>query len=345
MLLLLLGCGEDTKDSLDTAIEDTSVEDTDTDQPVEDQDGDGFSVADGDCNDEDVTIFPFDRTAHHGSVGCGWEVSSGVDYVCGLSSAGTISCWGEDNGSGNLDAPEGTFVELSVGTGHACARDANNMVTCWGWGTYGQTGESEAAGSILDTPLKSISAGAYQTCGIDLNDVVHCMGGYSYYNWDWDGIAATSLNTSSYHACVVTTDSNIACVVPTDDSGDLVVNEIPAAPEETYVTVASIDANESCALASQGFVVCWGDIGQTYSPPGTDVVALEMGSMDHYCALSADQSVTCWGDVWPTLDQGQASSPEGTFQSLGLGQYHSCGVRTTGDIHCWGSIDGNPVHR
>ena len=79
MLLLLLACGEEPKENLDTATEDTGVEDTDTEQPVEDQDGDGFSIADGDCNDEDATIFPFDRTAHYGSVGCGW--SSGVDYV------------------------------------------------------------------------------------------------------------------------------------------------------------------------------------------------------------------------------------------------------------------------
>ena len=343
MLFLLLACGEDTKEELDTAVEDTAVENTDTNQSVDDQDGDGFSIEDGDCNDEDANIFPFDRSEYHGSVGCGWEISSGVDYVCGLSSAGTISCWGEDNGSENLDAPEGIFVEVSVGTGHACARDENNMVTCWGWGTYGQTGESEVAGSILETPMKSISAGAHQTCGIDLNDAVHCMGGYSYYNWTWDGVSASSINTASYHACAVTTDGAISCVVPTDDSGDLVVDEIPAAPEDTYTTVASIDATESCALNTQGAVVCWGSLGDLYTPPTASVVALEMGSMDHYCALSADQSVTCWGDVWPTLDQGQTADPEGTFQSIDLGQYHSCGVRTTGDIHCWGSIEGSPV--
>ena len=132
MLLLLLACGEDTKEE-DTATEETIFTDTDTSQPLDDQDGDGFSVEDGDCNDEDATIFPFDRSEYNGSVGCGWEASSGIDYVCGLSSAGHVSCWGEDNGSGNLDAPDGTFVGLSVGTGHACARDENDMVTCWGW--------------------------------------------------------------------------------------------------------------------------------------------------------------------------------------------------------------------
>ena len=74
MLLLWLACGEDTKEELDTAIEDTAVENTDTNQSADDQDGDGFSVEDGDCNDEDATIFPFDRSEYNGSVGCGWEV-------------------------------------------------------------------------------------------------------------------------------------------------------------------------------------------------------------------------------------------------------------------------------
>ena len=47
--------------------------------------------------------------------------------------------------------------------------------------------------------------------------------------------------------------------------------------------------------------------------------------------------MTCWGDVL-YMDQGQATSPE-DFQSRGLGQYHSCGVRTTGDIPLLG-FDG-----
>ena len=42
--------------------------------------------------------------------------------MCGLSSAGTISCWGEDNGSENLDAPEGIFVEVSVESTCLCTR-------------------------------------------------------------------------------------------------------------------------------------------------------------------------------------------------------------------------------
>jgi len=339
--LLLLACGDATKE--DTAIEDTSVEDTDTEETAEDKDGDGFTVADGDCNDEDASIFPYDRSPNNGSVGCGWEVSSGIDYVCGLSSAGEIACWGEDNGADNLKAPEGVFVELSVGTSHACARDESNMVTCWGWDTYGQTGLYPENGSLLNTPMKSISAGAHQTCGIDMNDQVSCMGGYGASNWNWDGITATSINTAGYHACAITTEGAIECVVPTDENGNMVTGGIPAAPQDTFVAVASIDAMSTCALNESGSVLCWGNTGQSYVLPTSEVTAIDQGSTDHYCAILADETVSCWGEIWNGMDQGQTATPAGTFQSIDLGQYHSCGVKTTGEIHCWGSLEGNPA--
>ena len=324
---VFVACGE-------TKSEDTA-EETDSAVPFHDVDGDGFMVEDGDCNDANPDVFPFDRTENHGATGCGWVVSSGIDYACGLSSAGEISCWGEDNGEDNLRAPIGTFVDISIGTAHGCARDANNMVTCWGWDTYGQS-------SAPAIPMKAISAGAYQTCGIDMDDKVLCWGGYNARDWDWEGITATSINTASYHSCAITTDSEVACVVPRDENGTPVIDTPLSPPEDRYVSVASIDTSSSCALNDQGSVRCWGSTGDTYAPPSTDVTALDMGSIDHYCALLSDQTVTCWGNVWDGVDSGQTQTPEGTFQSIDLGQYHSCGVRTTGDIHCWGSMSGDP---
>ena len=192
--------------------------------------------------------------------------------------------------------------------------------------------------------MKSISAGAHQTCGIDLNDAVHCMGGYSYYNWAWDGVSASSINTASYHACAVTTDAAISCVVPTDDNGDLVVDDIPAAPEGTYTTVASIDATESCALNTQGAVVCWGESGWFVHATVCRCRCIRDGFYGSLlCTIIGSKCDLLGRCVSLALDQGQTTDPEGTFQSLALGQYHSCGVRTTGDIHCWGSIEGSPV--
>jgi hypothetical protein len=39
-------------------------------------------------------------------------------------------------------------------------------------------------------------------------------------------------------------------------------------------------------------------------------------------------------------DYGQSSPPSGTFQSVGAGMHHTCGVTTSGAVKCWGPDDG-----
>ena len=158
---VFVACGE-------TKSEDTS-EEVDSAIPFHDVDGDGFMVEDGDCNDADPEIFPFDRTANHGTTGCGWVVSSGIDYACGLSSAGEISCWGDDNGEDNLKAPEGTLSIFRWNGSWMCTRRK-------------QYGDLLGLGYLWPKfrpryPNESHFCGAYQTCGIDMNDKVVCWEG------------------------------------------------------------------------------------------------------------------------------------------------------------------------
>jgi len=42
--------------------------------------------------------------------------------------------------------------------------------------------------------------------------------------------------------------------------------------------------------------------------------------------------VVCWGDD----RYGQTDSPEGSFTELGAGQWHTCGLRSDGEVVCWG---------
>jgi len=48
--------------------------------------------------------------------------------------------------------------------------------------------------------------------------------------------------------------------------------------------------------------------------------------------------VECWG--WN--DVSQSTPPSGAFQSVSGGRYHTCGVRSTGSVECWGIEDGSP---
>ena len=51
--------------------------------------------------------------------------------TCAIASDDTIACWG-DNGSGQADAPSGSFKALDAGAAHTCAIASDDAVICWG---------------------------------------------------------------------------------------------------------------------------------------------------------------------------------------------------------------------
>lgn len=90
-LVCFLACGDeektdDTSGSNDTGIEDTGSNDTgieDTGSLGTDNDGDGVTVEDGDCNDEDASIYP----------GAPEDYTDGIDQDCdGYADVGDANC-------------------------------------------------------------------------------------------------------------------------------------------------------------------------------------------------------------------------------------------------------------
>ena len=90
-LVSLLACGDkkttdtgfdDTAEPVDTGADDTGSEDTGT--AAYDSDGDGFTVEDGDCNDEDASIYP----------GAPEDYTDGIDQDCdGYADVGYTDCY------------------------------------------------------------------------------------------------------------------------------------------------------------------------------------------------------------------------------------------------------------
>lgn len=89
----------------------------------------------------------------------------------------------------------------------------------------------------------------------------------------------------------------------------------------------------SCAVKTDGSLVCWGDNASgKATPPAGSFVQVSAGDA-FTCGLKSDQTLVCWG----SNDTGAASPPTGTFVQLSAGMTSACGVRTDGTVSCWGS--------
>ncbi len=130
---------------------------------------------------------------------------------------------------------------------------------------------------------------------------------------------------------VVQSDQLEALSVSNVQTGD----DRPGAGAPTAFTAVSAGGDHSCALRSDGSVVCWGDNlhGQATAPSGT-FTQVSAGSW-HSCGLRTDGSIVCWGQN----EDGEATAPSGSFTYISAGVSRSCAVRTSGSIVCWGAKD------
>ncbi len=240
-------------------------------------------------------------------------IASTRGHTCALDDAGTIHCWGLEETPWQI--PTGAFVSLHSSTDAFCAIRADHTVACFD--PPGSTSGLLAyapQGKLLDLVL---SRGFF--CGIDEDGAALC---------DWSASFASDLS------------------VP---------------PGETF-TALSAGYHFACGIrAEDGSVQCWGDegaepcvlgpaAGQLAAPPGR-FVAISSRSYSS-CAVEENGAVQCWGAGEAGDDPaascgdilhnyGQSVPPEGSFQTVSVASFHSCGVRTDGSLACWGAGTGD----
>ncbi|TCS39776.1 alpha-tubulin suppressor-like RCC1 family protein [Reinekea marinisedimentorum] len=276
------------------------------------------------------------------------SLSVGLSHSCALISDGSMSCWGSNYygqlGDGTKDYPTTAVAvvgltdvkAVSAGSVHSCAIKNDDTVACWGYNNPGTLGN----GTIVDslTPVDVIN----------LTDV-------------------TALESGRYHNCALKSDGTVACWGKNidDQLGDDTIRSYSTEPVVTsnLNNIKSIHVNQehSCAVTNDNDVFCWGqsssnrlgyeavDYPTATSVSGlTDVKDVGLGGA-HSCALQDDMSVTCWGDT--RYGQSGNGTTTGTYTPttpvLGLddaisvhgGLYHTCALRDTGTVVCWGRND------
>jgi alpha-tubulin suppressor-like RCC1 family protein len=135
---------------------------------------------------------------------------------------------------------------------------------------------------------------------------------------------------------------------------------------ELATLAASIAGHSTCGITPLGDAWCWGpnvagELGNGTKSQGaatpapiatsTRLKAISIGQQ-HACALDTLGNALCWGNNWfGQLGVGSAGGSGGFFESFtpvavlgGLkfvdvvaGGMHSCGLQSTGAVHCWGA--------
>lgn len=225
---------------------------------------------------------------------------------------------------------------IRAGGRHACAL-RGTRASCWGFNAFGQLGDTTTTNRT--TPVR--------------------VGGLSNI---------TEIVTGSNHTCALLGTGSVRCWGSNgngqlgDDSRDQ--RAIPT-PVVTLANAEGLSAGSShtCALRTDGTIACWGrnsagQVGNGMSGDDalrpaevtgiTDAVSVACGH-SHTCALSEDGAVRCWGSnsAGQLGNGGTSSSEPSPVAVMGLvdavqitaGTFHSCALRSTGDVVCWGGND------
>ncbi len=272
------------------------------------------------------------------------QVGTGTDWL-GVSAAGNhtcaiekilvtgsnppeytypLSCWG-DNAAGQLGigntshqpnpqqvthADELDWSKVSSGKEHTCAIDSDHIGHCWGLNEFGQLGNGIALNT--DTAKR-----------FDLSD-----------NWgsvdDDDALKMGSIDSGTLHSCGLKTDPFDPTVKTLWCGG---INNFG------QLGIGST-ANQSAPVQLKG--------------PNATLEDWQYVSTGHFhsCAITAAGALYCWGrnshgqlatantpnnaDNWSLLTAIPAGASGDDWQMVAAGASHTCGIKNTDELWCWG---------
>lgn len=171
--------------------------------------------------------------------------------------------------------------------------------------------------------------------------------------------------SAQWHTCARRNDGRALCWGRNNNGqlGDASTTDrsTPVNVLDSTWTQISAGSTHTCGLRSGGSVICWGNnySGQlgngtvtnlirpgTTSITGLNAVEVRAGG-SHTCARRADGTLACWGSnsggqlgngsrtEEPTTRPFNVSSIADATQ-LALGSNHTCALRATGEVACWG---------
>lgn len=318
-------------------------------QPTSDVDHDGFSVAEGDCNDEDDAFYPGandvvgddkdqncddvdgvdeDRDGQ-ASMGSGGEDcdDADIDIYTGAPEIG----WDDlDQNCDNIDMHD--FLEVSAGKFHTCALDSTGQVRCFGGDLYGQVSLNQAA----SPGWRHVCSGFAYSCASHEDGTLICWGSdEDHVIQDVPDMAADQVSCGQQFACALDVDGYATCW------GDDEFSEVTDTPSALQFAAIAAGGQFACGiLRGDGRLVCWGDdrSDQVSHVPilEDDVNFVNIASgVDYSCAIRQDLGLRCWGhdaDPWPAEPLNEA----GPYSWISATNLTTCGIFEAKELECWG---------
>jgi hypothetical protein len=289
-------------------------------------------------------------------------VSSGF---CARLFDGGVVCWGHEGRSRpddkaivvpqKIDGLGDVVTVASFGEPYApfgvpeptrCALRTDGSVACWGSNACGNFGTGSLKPENASTPILSLARDVVAVgvgdgvCAAHRDGAVSCWG-----RW-------TSLGEGG-------PPERLICDF---GAGRLVPGDVPGVRDAVQIVGAA--AGGICVLHAGGTVSCWGRwnrSGQrtTYPSPDldaqtpqtvqglTDAIQIRAGFF-HSCGLRSNGTVACWGTHgdYKSYHTGPGTHPDGSAQlveglddivDLSVGAQHSCALRSSGQVVCWGT--------
>ena len=256
-------------------------------------------------------------------------ITTRQNTTCAIKTDGTLTCWG-NNDAGKASPPTGTFTQVTLGWYSTCGLKTDGTVACWG-----ETANNQNAGFPTGQTFTQISSGEVHTCGIKTDGTLYCWGGFNGFGETTPPSGTyTQVATGWNHACAIKTDGTLACWgAGTTNTGTDPNRGQAIAPSGTFIQVSAGWYN-TCGLKTDGSLLCWGDDSANQvsnTPSSGSYIQVSTGESGAICAIDVASAVTCWGNT--SL---QGTPPSDTFTQITLGAGHACGLRTDGQLICWG---------